>query len=287
MRLAISNIAWDVAEDEAVAGLLQRYQLDAIDIAPGKYFPQPTQATSADTRRVKDWWAARGIEITGMQALLFGTTGLDVFGPPASQDAMLHHLDGVCRIGAGLGASRIVFGSPKNRDRSALTDAQTAAVALSFFRRLGDIAAAHGVMICLEPNPTCYGANFMTNCGDTAQVVQQIAHPAIRMQFDTGALTINGEDPTAVLQTSAALIGHVHASEPKLLPLGDCGDNGTDHACMGKALSMHLPRHVVTIEMLATQNEPHLGAIERALRVAVKHYHHGYQSVSTLRPSVL
>lgn len=287
MRLAISNIAWDVAEDEAVAALLQRYQVDAIDIAPGKYFPQPTQATSADTRRVKDWWAARGIEITGMQALLFGTTGLDVFGPPASQDAMLHHLDGVCRIGAGLGAPRIVFGSPKNRDRSALTDAQTAAVALPFFRRLGDIAAAHGVMISLEPNPTCYGANFMTNCSDTAQVVQQISHPAIRMQFDTGALTINGEDPTMVLQTSASLIGHVHASEPQLLPLGDCGDSGTDHACMGKALSVHLPQHVITIEMLATQNEPHLVAIERALKVAVQHYRHGYQNDSFLRPPVL
>ena len=286
MRLAISNIAWDVAEDEAVAALLQRYQVDAIDIAPGKYFPQPTQATSAEMRRVKAWWASRGIEITGMQALLFGTTGLDVFGPPASQDAMLRHLDGVCRIGAGLGATRIVFGSPKNRDRSALTDVQTAAVALSFFRRLGDIAAAHGVMICLEPNPTCYGANFMTNCSDTAQVVQQVAHPAIRMQFDTGALTINGEEPTKVLRNSAALMGHVHASEPKLMPLGDCGEDGTDHACMGKALSMHLPQHVVTIEMLATQNEPHLVAIERALKVAAKHYQHRYQDDSFLRPSV-
>ncbi len=225
-----------------------------------------------------------------MQALLFGTSGLNVFGSFESQEALLHHLDGVCRIGAGLGAPRIVFGSPKNRDRSALTDAQTTDVALSFFRRLGDIAAAQGVMICLEPNPTCYGANFMTNSLDTSQVVRQIAHPAIRMQFDTGALTINGEDPATVLQTSAALIGHVHASEPKLLPLGDCGngdDGGTDHASMGKALAAHLPHHLVTIEMLATQDEPHLVAIERALQVAIQHYRHNYQTDSFTRPSVL
>lgn len=287
MRLAISNIAWDVAEDEAVAVLLQRYQVDAIDIAPGKYFSQPAKATSSDMLRVKDWWAARSIEITGMQALLFGTTGLNVFGPPASRDAMLHHLDGVCRIGASLGASRIVFGSPKNRDRNALTDMQAASVALPFFRRLGDIAATHGVMICLEPNPTCYGANFMTNCYDTAQMVKQIAHPAIRMQFDTGALTINGENPIAVLQTDAELIGHVHASEPKLLPLGDCGDGGTDHASIGKYLSTYLPQHLVTIEMLATQDEPHLIAIERALEVAVLHYRHGSAESCVLCPSVL
>lgn len=287
MRLAISNIAWDVAEDEAVAALLQRYQVDAIDITPGKYFPQPAKATPTDMRRVKDGWAERGIEITGMQALLFGTSGLNVFGSPESQEALLNHLNGVCRIGAGLDAPRIVFGSPKNRDRSALTDAQTTDVALSFFRRLGDIAAAQGVMICLEPNPTCYGANFMTNSLDTSQVVRQIAHPAIRMQFDTGALTINGEDPTTVLQTSAELIGHVHASEPKLLPLGDGCDGGTDHASMGKVLASHLPHHLVTIEMLATQDEPHLVAIERALQVAIQHYRHNYQTDSALRPSVL
>ena len=269
MRLAISNIAWDLSEDEAVAALLQRYQVDAIDIAPGKYFPQPTKATASEMGRVKDWWAERGIEITGMQALLFGTTGLNVFGAPESQDELLQHLDAVCRIGAGLNASRVVFGSPKNRDRSGLSDAETMAMAMSFFRRLGDIAGAHGVVICLEPNPTCYGANFMTTSLETSQVVTQIAHPAIRMQFDTGALTINGEDPATVLQESAGLIGHIHASEPNLLPLGD---GGTDHASMFRALMPCLPHHLVTIEMVATQNEPHLVSIERALEVAIQHY---------------
>lgn len=270
MRLAISNIAWDIAEDAAVAALLQRYEVDAIDIAPGKYFPQPAKATVSDMDQVKNWWAKRGIEITGMQALLFGTTGLNVFGPPESRHAMLQHLDAVCRIGAGLGAHRVVFGSPKNRDRSGLSDAETLAVALSFFRRLGDIAASHGVMICLEPNPACYGANFMTTSAETAQVVTQIAHPAIRMQFDTGALTINGEDPVTVLQGSAGMIGHVHASEPNLVPLGN---GGTDHANMFKALMQCLPNHLVSIEMLATQNEPHVVSIERALAVAIHHYH--------------
>ena len=32
------------------------------------------------------------------------------------------------------------------------------------------------------------------------------------MQLDTGALTVNREDPFDVLEGSAALIGHVHIS---------------------------------------------------------------------------
>lgn len=269
MRLAISNIAWDVAEDEAVAALLQSHQVDAIDIAPGKYFPQPAEATDADIGLVKDWWSERDIEITGMQALLFGTSGLNLFGAPEIQAAMLQHLDDVCRIGAGLGAPRIVFGSPKNRDRSGLNDAETMTTAISFFRRLGDIANSHDVTICLEPNPSCYGANFMTTSAETAQVIEQVAHSAICMQLDTGALAINGEDPASVLRESAGLIAHIHASEPNLLPLGD---GGTDHCKASEAIMLYLPDHLVSIEMLATQSEPHLTSIARALGVAIQHY---------------
>jgi sugar phosphate isomerase/epimerase len=271
MRLAISSIAWDTAEDEAIVALLHRFGVDAIDVAPGKYFQEPAQATGEDIVRVKNWWSQRGIEITGMQALLFGTAGLNVFGSQATQDAMLQHLRAVCRIGAGLGATRLVFGSPKNRDRTGLSDQQAIAMAIPFFRRLGDIAQSYGVMICLEPNPACYGANFMTTSAETAQVVEQLAHPAIRMQLDTGALTINGEDPASVLQEWARLIGHVHASEPDLLPLGD---GETDHAKVLAALERHLPHHVVSIEMLANRLEQHQVSIERALKAAIRHYRH-------------
>jgi D-psicose/D-tagatose/L-ribulose 3-epimerase len=277
MRLAISNIAWEPAEDDAIASLLQRYGIDAIDIAPGKYFPDPAKALDHDIARVRNWWRDRGIEVFGMQALLFGTTGLNLFGPPAVQDAMLQHLAAVCRIGAGLGARQLVFGSPRNRDRTGLTDQEAVDAAVGFFRRLGDAARASGVTICLEPNPPCYGANFMTTGAETLQVVQAIAHPGIRMQLDTGALTINGEDVAAAVPDCASFIGHVHASEPDLKPLGD---GGTDHAKAASALEKHLPGHVVSIEMLATKDEPHQASIERALRVATRHYRSGAGAVA-------
>ena len=269
MKLAISNIAWDVLEDEDIARLLNRYGISMIDIAPAKYFPEPIHATDEDITRIKQWWAAHGIEITGMQALLFGTTGLNVFGSAEVQDALLQHLAAVCRIGAKLGAPRVVFGSPKNRDRTGLSDEQVMEIAVPFFRRLGDVAQSYGVVICLEPNPPCYGGNFMTTSAETAEVVRQVAHPAIRMQLDTGAIFINGEDPVIVLENCVSLIGHVHVSEPEIAPLGD---KGGDHAMVAASLQRLLPDSIVTIEMLATKNEPHIVSIERALSVAVKFY---------------
>ncbi|MCK9988719.1 MAG: hypothetical protein AzoDbin1_05191 [Azoarcus sp.] len=265
MRLSISNIAWDAEEDADVAELLARMAVDAVDVAPGKYFPDPRQATDAQVEAVRQRWAACGIELTGMQALLFGTTGLNVFGTAEVQNVMLAHLEAVCRIGGGLGAKHLVFGSPKNRDRAAVDDEDVMDVACAFFSRLGDVAARHGVWVCLEPNPAAYGANFMTTSADTAAVVRTVGHPAIRMQLDIGAVTMNGEDVAQVVAAHGDLIAHVHASEPGLKTLGD---GGSDHARAASVLAGALPRHVVCIEMLASNEEPHLAAIERAVRAA-------------------
>lgn len=265
MRLSISNIAWDAAEDAVVAELLARMGVDAVDVAPGKYFPDPPRATDAQVEAVRRWWASRGIEVTGMQALLFGTTGLNVFGAAEVQNAMLAHLEAVCRIGGGLGARHLVFGSPKNRDRTSVADDRVMNIACEFFSRLGDVAAHHGVVVCLEPNPATYGANFMTSSADTAAVVRAVDHPAIRMQLDIGAVTMNGEDVGQVVAAHCGLVAHVHASEPGLKTLGD---GGSDHTLAASALTARLPRHVVCIEMLASNEEPHLAAIERAVRAA-------------------
>lgn len=269
MRLSISNIAWDREDDSALADLLIQQRIDAIDVAPAKYFANVAKATDEDIAAIRKWWGERGIEIVGMQALLFGTQGLNMFGSEQSRLEMLAHLDAVCRVGSGLGARKLVFGSPKNRDRIGLSDDQTAELACSFFQKLGDIAKGWGVEICLEPNPTCYGANFMTTSDETADVVRRVAHGSIRMQLDTGALSINGEDVHAVLQQHMPLVGHVHASEPNLVPLGSAD---TDHVALGAALRERLPTQVVTIEMLTQAGPGRLNAIAKSLEVAATCY---------------
>lgn len=271
MRISISNIAWDPSEDQAVAELLSSQGVDAIDIAPGKYFPDPARASDDAIAQVRSWWNSRGIELIGMQSLLFGTTGLNMFGSQESQGLMLSRLESIARIGAGLGANRLVFGSPRNRDRSGLSDQHTYERATRFFRRLGDIATDAGVVVCLEPNPTRYGANFMTTSDETARVVRDVNHRGVRMQLDSGALTVNDEDIEKVIQDHADLIAHIHASEPDLKTLGD---GSTLHRQVHKMLKKYLPNHIVTIEMVAAADEPHLVCIERALKIAIAAYGH-------------
>lgn len=270
MRVSISNIAWDPSEDAVVAGILAAHGVDAIDVAPDKYFPEPARATPDQIAAVRAWWKARGIAVVGMQALLFGTRGLNLFGDVSVRDRMLVHLAAVCRIARGLRARRLVFGSPRQRDRGELAQQEADRIAIPFFRRLGEIAARHGVWICLEPNPVAYGANYMTTTAEAAAVVRAVSHPSIRLQLDTGALWVNGEDAAAVIAAHADVIGHVHASEPGLRPLG--AEPGVDHASVAAMLRTCLPDSVVTVEMLPDRDAGTQETIARALRLAVACY---------------
>ena len=254
--------------DSAVSGLLADRGIDLIDVAPGKYFSDIPNTKDSEIFAVRKAWSDRGVSIRGMQALLYGTSGLNLFGSDESAIAMLDHLRSASRIAAGLGAKYLTFGSPKNRDRSGLSDEQVETRSHEFFRKLGDIAAEYDVIICLEPNPITYGANFMTTTPDTAAVVSKIAHPAIKMQLDTGAMALNDESADSIA-AFLPFVAHVHASEPNLRALTGVG---MSHREIGQVLQGARPDLTVTVEMLTPSESDPLPLISRALDIAVANY---------------
>mgnify|MGYP001244534475 FL=1 len=220
--------------------------------------------SEAEGERVRRWWADRGFEIVGMQALLFGTTGLNLF---TDDGTMLQRLSQQCRIGRLLGAQALVFGSPKQRDRSSFDEAETRRIAVDFFRRLGDAAAAEGVRVCLEANPAMYGCNFMMRTDEAAAVVRAVDHPAIGLQLDVGTMGVNGEDAEATIAAHAPLFAHAHASEPGLATVGEAG---APHTAAAAAIRRLRPDLIVAVEM-ATQPDG-LAAVARAVAAAKAAY---------------
>ncbi|MEI8635115.1 TIM barrel protein [Vibrio sp. PP-XX7] len=267
--LSISNIAWDISVDADVVQLLHQYDVTSIDIAPSKYFAQPTLVLEHAFEQVKQYWHSQGIVLLGMQSLLFGTQGFNLFGRREVRQQMLQHLRSLCRIGNVLGARKLVFGSPKNRDRAHLNDADTQRIATEFFNQLGDIAQEQQVVICLEPSPVCYHSNFMVNTLETAAVVLTVNHPHIRMQLDVGAMCLNQEDARAVIVQVAPLVHHIHISEPQLVPLNS---GNTYHEQASQAIRCYLPDHPVTIEMLTSSPAHALFEIEQAIQLVQNVY---------------
>ena len=61
----------------------------------------------------------------------------------------------------------------------------------------------------------------MCTSSETAQIVNEVSHENIKMQLDTGALNINQESPATVVTDYSKILGHIHISEPNLVPIGD------------------------------------------------------------------
>lgn len=233
MQLGLSSLAWSPVEDRYVAEQASDHGLEFVDLTLSKYFGAGWSPSAAQLDRLRNFWSTYGLPVRALQSLLFGTQGLSVFGDSASRSALVEHLGRVAALGAALGAITLVFGSPRNRDRGALDNLTAEAMAVDVFRRAGDAVAAHGLTLCLEPNPTRYGCNFMTDVATTVRIVHAVSHPAVGLNFDVGSVHANGESPAAALRIAQGTIIHVHLSEPDLLPPGE---TDTDHVTMARAL---------------------------------------------------
>lgn len=112
-------------------------------------------------------------------------------------------------------------------------------------RLAGDVASRQGVVIAIEPCPIQYGCDVGNTTADAAAIVREAASPGVRLHLDTGSLALTGEtgalsrmgvdggatssssslsggdaaDPAELDPSLAALVVHVHISEPFLAAL--------------------------------------------------------------------
>lgn len=267
MKLAVSNIAWSAAEDEAVLDLLAAQGVGEVEIAPTRLWPEWKGALPQAARDAGAAFAQRGFAVPALQSLLFGRPDLQVFGPPDNQARLLDHLAMVADLAAALGAKAMVFGSPRNRDRGDLDPATAAARAVEFFRRAGEVCAARGACLCIEPNPPVYGCNFLTRWAEAAELVERVAHPGIGLHLDTACIAMAGDDPAQAVRECRAITRHFHISEPQL---GGFEQPAIDHARIGQALRETGYAGWSSIEM--RRGERPMESVSQAVRHALSCY---------------
>ena len=221
MDLSVSHIAWlPDAELEALA-FLTGLGVSGVEVAPMRAFGNPLIATESEVRDRAEWYREQGYKIGSFQALLFGTEGLHLFGPPESRRALKNLLIATGRVAGWAKAGPMVFGSPKNRLRHGLSHADAVAQAAGFFREVGDACAGSGACLLIEANPQAYGADFCTRLEQAAELVEAVGSPGFALHVDAGGMALSGEDFEPVLRQGAKLLKHVHASQPELASFAD------------------------------------------------------------------
>ena len=269
MRLAVSNLAWDAHEDEQVAELMRSLGIGGMEVAPTRIWENPLSSSKHQRSEVKTRWADRGVAIVSLQALLFGRPDLVLFESEARRRLTLDYLGGIIELAADLGASRLVFGSPRNRAKGGMTKDEADEVALPFFRSVGDAATDAGVVFCIEPNPIDYDCDWITTLDEGHRFVARLGHPDVGVNADSGGITLSGEDPATVIPRAIGTIAHFHISEPQLAPIGT---SGVDHIRLADALRASGYAGWVSVEMRPPSPENRLQTLEESFRRAVSHY---------------
>jgi D-psicose/D-tagatose/L-ribulose 3-epimerase len=259
LRLAVSNIAWDAADDDAVAAVLRSEGVSAIEIAPTKWRERPLETSAAERAAYREVWTHRGMRIVSMQALLFGRADLQLFGD--TRAALTDYLRGIIDLGADLGARAFVFGSPKNRVRGELPLAEAMQIATDFFHTVGEHAAARETVLCIEANRPPYGCDFITTTAEAVALARAVNHRGVAVNADLGGMTMSGESVRETIVSAGRMIGHFHASEPQLAEL----DAASDHAAAGQALAEINYDKWISIEMRS-------GDVREAVRLAKNAY---------------
>jgi D-psicose/D-tagatose/L-ribulose 3-epimerase len=268
--LAVSNIAWDVSQDDAVAEILRQHGISSIEIAPTKYWPQPLQATPTEIAAIRATWAERGFSIVALQALLFGQPQLQLLQSPEQMRECINYLAGIIRLGTALGAKSFVFGSPKNRDASQLTPEVVQARANAAWTELAAVAAQTNTIFCLEPNPEVYACNFMTLTPQAFEFADAFKLPGLGINLDTGIMLLNQEDPRVIIPQVISTVGHVHLSEPHLAPVAQAT---VDHALISHLLREQDYRGSISVEMRgAAEPAQNLENVRAACELLNKYY---------------
>lgn len=214
--IALSNLA--IPRDAALP-LLERLAADGlrgVEVAPTRLAPWDA-LTPAMVQAHRAELAALGLAVPSLQAILFGVEGVALLEGEEAFERLLEHLRRVAGIAQAFGAGVAVFGSPRQRSRGALPEAEAFALGAARLRRCAEACWEEGrLALGLEPVPAAYGGDFLPTWQECLAMVETVSHPGLRLHLDTGCVRLGGGDIAEAIAAGRAVLAHFHAAEPGL-----------------------------------------------------------------------
>lgn len=188
---------------------------------------RPRVARDAGFTRIESWWPpapdldawVAAVEEAGVAVSCLNADGGDIAKgergfcnlAEREDDALVAGRDALA-LAARVGADRAnVLPGLRVDDRPLEAQLDQAA---RVYRRLGDLAAESGITIVIEPINARDVPAYLTPTADaTADLIDRVGHPNVRLLFDVYHCAMAGDDPIAAIRRHAAIIGHVQYAD--------------------------------------------------------------------------
>lgn len=155
--------------------------------------------------------------------------GMGLAALPGREAAFAAALEVVAGLAADLGALKVnvLAGQGPEASRRVLIDN---------LRRAGDRLGRAGLMVLTEPlNPLDRPDFFLTRLRQALEILTEVAHPSVRLQFDLYHMALSEPDLPAAIAQAGALIGHVQFADAP--GRGAPGSGGINFAAAFRALA--------------------------------------------------
>ncbi|MBN2473550.1 MAG: sugar phosphate isomerase/epimerase [Pirellulales bacterium] len=189
----------------------------AVEIAPFTINTDVTEIPARQRTRLRKQAEQAGIEICGLHWLLSKTEGLHLTSPDADvRKRTTEYLGELARFCAELGGTKMIFGSPKQRNLlPGVSYEQGTQHAVEVLRGAMPVLEKTGVVLGLEPlGPK--ETNFIVNSADAVALAKLVDSPHCKMMLDCKAMV---QEPTPIpelIRKHAAWMVHFHANDPNL-----------------------------------------------------------------------
>ena len=190
---------------------------DAVEIAPFTITKYVTDLPAAERARIKDSAAQIGIGISGLHWVLVQAEGMYLTSPDAAvRGRTARYFVDLVDCCADLGGTRIIVGSPKQRNiEEGVTPEQAWTWATDVFRDSVKRAEDRGVVLCFEPLAPSE-TNFVNTAAEGIRFAQQFASPAMSIILDVKAMCSESKPIPQIIAESTGNFAYFHANDANL-----------------------------------------------------------------------
>jgi sugar phosphate isomerase/epimerase len=217
MKFGICNEifqGWNLDDTFAYA---KKAGYDFVEIAPFTVAKYVTEISAAERAKIRDSAARVGIGISGLHWVLVQAEGMYLTSPEsavrAKTSSYFSELVDCC---ADLGGTRIIVGSPKQRNVvEGVSYEQAWTWATDVFRDSVKRAEDRGVVICFEPLAPVE-TNFVNTAEEGIKFAAQFESPSMSIILDVKAMSSEGKPIPQIIQESAGRFEYFHANDANL-----------------------------------------------------------------------
>jgi len=217
MKFAICNEIFQGWELPRIFSYSAKVGYDAVEIAPFTISKYVTEISRSQREQIREDALRAQVEISGIHWVLVQAEGMYLTHPDKSirekTSAYFRELVDFC---ADLGGTRIIVGSPKQRNlMEGVSFAQAWDWATELFRIPVKHAEDRRVTICLEPLAPSE-TNFINTAREAIRFVDQLDSPNFKIILDVKAMSSESVPIPQIIRESWPHFAYFHANDSNL-----------------------------------------------------------------------